>query len=225
MNNFIEYMASYPFSIVDAIQIDLTQTVIIYSIICGLAYFIFEKRRIGFHISLCGLLFFLILRASSFRQASLQRRIIVYDIPKHTAIDMADGRSYIFLADASLSSNEPLQRLHIKPNRIEMRLSKREPVRYKMVNPLVIKFYDRKIAIVESNLPNFKNKLAVDLLIISGNPNILIGDIERSFSYRFLVFDSSNAAWKLKKWKRECEKSALRYYSVVDSGAFVMNVD
>jgi competence protein ComEC len=106
-----------------------------------------------------------------------------------------------------------------------MRLSKRETVRYEIVNPLVIKFYGKKIAVVESPFPNFKNKLAVDLLIISGNPNILIGDIERSFSCKLLVFDSSNNPWKIKKWKEECEKSGLRYHSVVDSGAFVMNMD
>ncbi len=43
----------------------------------------------------------------------------------------------------------------------------------------------------------------MDVLIISGNPNIQLSDIRKMYNFKFLVIDSSNKNYRIIKWKKE----------------------
>jgi len=39
-----------------------------------------------------------------------------------------------------------------------------------------------------------------------------------------IVFDASNSLWKIQKWKKDCEALNLRFHSVPEQGAFVLDL-
>jgi competence protein ComEC len=41
---------------------------------------------------------------------------------------------------------------------------------------------------------------------------------------KLIVFDASNSLWKISKWKKECDALNLRFFSIKEQGAFVMNL-
>ena len=57
---------------------------------------------------------------------SNQKKIIVYDVPAHKAIDFIDGNTYHFVGDSDLIADGVLQNFHLKPARISYLLTKRQ---------------------------------------------------------------------------------------------------
>jgi len=47
----------------------------------------------------------------------------------------------------------------------------------------------------------------------------------QTYHCRQIVFDGSNTAQNVNKWKAEAAKLGLYCFSTVDNGAFVMNMD
>jgi hypothetical protein len=57
------------------------------------------------------------------------------------------------------------------------------------------------------------------VLIISGNPNIKLSDIRKMYDFKFLVIDSSNKNYQIKKWKKE-KLPNEKMHVVNEKGAF-----
>lgn len=67
-----------------------------------------------------------------------------------------------------------------------------------------------------------ENKLSVDVLILGSDVNYSIWEIKKYFSFRYLVFDSSNSYSYLNRMRRACEKGSVSFHDVSRSGAFVL---
>ncbi len=74
------------------------------------------------------------------------------------------------------------------------------------------------------NVEAAQGKIAADIIIISQKPKITMADINNSFTFKQLVFDSSNPLWKIRRWKKDCDSLHLRFYSVPEQGAFEMDL-
>jgi competence protein ComEC len=70
-----------------------------------------------------------------------------------------------------------------------------------------------------------KEKINADLIIISKNAPLQMEQLIQVFNCRQIIFDASNTPRKVNKWKAEAAKLGLNCFSVVDNGAFVMNMD
>ncbi|MBL7105171.1 MAG: hypothetical protein ISS18_12650, partial [Bacteroidales bacterium] len=89
-------------------------------------------------------------------------------------------------------------------------------------NKNFIQFYDKRLVIIN---PEFRfyptqNKMKVDYLVVSQNPDIKIAELTESFDFEQLIFDSSNRYWKINKWIEECSKTSVEYYDVKRQGAW-----
>lgn len=87
-------------------------------------------------------------------------------------------------------------------------------------------FDNKRILIADTqlNIAPTDQKMELDLVIISKNPKIQIASLAANFNCKLFVFDASNPAWKIEKWKQECRDLNLNYYSVPDTGAFIYNI-
>jgi competence protein ComEC len=63
-------------------------------------------------------------------------------------------------------------------------------------------------------------KIPVDIIILSGNPNIRISELAAMFNCRQYLFDSSNPLWKIRQWKKDADSLHLRHHTVSEQGAF-----
>ncbi|CAN5266857.1 hypothetical protein BH20BAC1_BH20BAC1_16860 [soil metagenome] len=69
-----------------------------------------------------------------------------------------------------------------------------------------------------------QGKIKIDYLVISGNPRLYMQDLLKTFDPAIIIFDGSNPLWKIEKWKKDCERLHLRFYSVPEQGAFIQDI-
>jgi competence protein ComEC len=217
MNNYVERMNELPFALWSGISISVVQAFLLYGFILGFCYWLVNRYRFAFYFALASLAGFFLVRSFSFIRSNEQQLLVVYNIPKHKAIDFITGRNCVFSGDRTLSENNGNDNAVIQAGRTEARVS------HVSICPTAVDFCKKRIVIADS----FTNYTAlasapVDLLIISGNAKFRMDDIENVFN---VVLDASVPSWKAEKIKADCKRLHISCYNVVENGAFVMNPD
>jgi len=226
LNTYIEKIGKLPFATSNDLQINLLQLVCMYTCICAIAWWLINKKKTGVWIALTSLLVFTAVRTMVIYNAIHQKKLIIYNIPKHSAIDVIIGREYLFRGDSSLQQNETVYKFYLQPCRLLHRVI--NP--YYTGNLLVWKNFFRygrtSFFVVDRSFEVEKpaEKIVVDILILSKNAPVLISQITDVFTCRKMVFDSSIPLWKVNKWKQECTQMGIPCHTVSEQGAFVLNL-
>jgi competence protein ComEC len=226
MNSYIERIELLPFSLWDGLQISILQAILLLGVAAGLGFWLMEKSKTGLKYALAALLGFVVLRAVSFIQANNRQQLIVYNVPQKTAIDFINGREYLFVGDPDLLADDFVRNFHIKPSRVLHRI---EPAinfeNYQQQKNLIV-FNGKKILSINEtkHFSPLKEKIRVDLLLVSGNPKLFFNELAETFSVKQVVFDGSCPAWKINYWKKDCDSSHIPYHDVSEKGAFVMSL-
>jgi competence protein ComEC len=87
-------------------------------------------------------------------------------------------------------------------------------------------FHANRLLVIDSSNCDFQSdeKMKIDYIIISKNPRIKITQIAKNFDCKNYIFDASNSLYKIEQWKKECEELHLHFHSVLEQGAFVINL-
>lgn len=158
---------------------------------------------------------------------SNQRKIIVYSVPTHKAVDFIYGSSFRFVGDSELVPDGLLQNFHLKPGRISLMLhNKKNNLAAFYHSNNFYQFYGKRIVMIDSAVvySPMPEKINVDYIILSKNPKLYISSLAAVFNCKLYIFDSSNSMWKIDKWKKDCEELHLRFHSVPEQGAFVTDL-
>jgi len=229
MNTWIERIESIPYSLWDGLQISLLQTIFLYLLIAGFGYWIFSlnKKKAGLWVALAGLLLFMCLRSQSFIQASKQRKLIVYNISKHAAIDIIDGRNYYFIGDSALLEDDFLRNFNLKPSRILHRITQVNQLPGLLIDNNYISWQGKRILIIDQPVVYSKTseKMNIDLLVLSKKANLSFFTLSEAITMKQIVFDGSLSYNKVKTWMVECDSLHLPYYNVADKGTYIMNLN
>lgn len=227
MNKTILWFNDLPYSVWDGVSIPVPAVFILYGVILTAGYWLLNKNKTAFKISLWMFLSFTALSVYTKWKTSSQQKIIVYNIPRHRSIDFINGNTYKFIGDTSVTGNNMLQHFHMKPARIALQLS-REVDSIPILDSRgdVYFFKDKKILLIHTPIVFHPAavKINVDYIIISNNPGLSIPQLATVFNCNQFIFDGSNSLWKIAKWKKECEQLHLRCYSVPEQGAFVLDL-
>ncbi|HUP13678.1 MAG TPA: hypothetical protein VM187_15760, partial [Niastella sp.] len=226
LNSFIEQVSSLPYAVTNDLQINLPQLVCLYVFIAATAWWLFQNKKQGVSIALLAILTFCAFHITSVWTALHQKKLIVYNIPKHSAIDVMVGKQYMFKGDSALLHDAQLQKFHLQPSRLLHRVNntnttgklRSENNRYKLGN------FSFLLIDQPYNPNNVTPKTPVDIIILLNNPPLTIPQLTSVFTCRQFVFDASNAPWKVARWQQECEQLGLLGFSVTDRGAFVLNL-
>ena len=226
MNDFIERINNIPFSAWQNIQISALQEIVLYAAIVAFAWWLMHKQIRGFITALACLTLFAAMRSIDFIQRNRQQKLIVYNIPQHRAIDIVDGRDYQFAGDSILLEDGFLRNFHLKPSRILHRISLADSLTGIDFHNNIVVSSNKNIVLIDQ--PVFTastiKKIKVDAIIISKNPKLYINQLAQIFDCDEYIFDASNPVWKINKWKKDCENLHLRHYSILEQGAFVMDL-
>ena len=222
MNEYVESMDQVSFAVWSGISINAGQTILLLIAISTLAYWMMEGVKRALPIATVCLLTFIVLRTFSFLEASKQRKLIVYNVPKHKAIDVIEGRQYRFIGDAAVEQNLLLRNYHLQPSRILHRASAVGHIQ----DLTSFTWNQQQIVIIDSTIQLKKEAVSkpIDLLILSGNPKVYITNLSSTFRIKRIVADASVPRWKALLWKRDCDSLRIPFYDVQEKGAFVMNL-
>lgn len=225
MDAFIENINTLPFAVWNNIQLNVLQTWLLLGIFILVCIWLMSKsiRALQFAIATAAA-FFLVLNADHIR-CSQQQKLVVYNVPKYTAIDLIQGEHYQFTGDDILLKDAFLRNFYLKPARILYR-TKTESVKQNLQANEIININGKTILILDKDVPRKKlpARIPVDVIIISKNPRLYMNQLQQVFDCKLLVFDSSNPLWKIRLWKKDCDDLHLRFHSVADNGAFVMDL-
>lgn len=221
MNTYVEGLNNLPFAVWNALSISVVQTVLALVAAVAGCFWLMERQRRFAWLSLVSIAGFMALRAVSFTQAEVQRKLIVYNVPKRTAIDIIQGRQYAFIGDTSLLYDDYLRNFHLQPSRILHRTAMTETAGLQnsfLLNGKQIVLLDETLAPVIA-----QQKPVVDVLVLAKNPRVYITKIAAAFDLRQVVIDGSVPPWKATLWKKDCDSLHIACHNVAEDGAFVMN--
>ncbi len=220
MNLYIERLEKIPFALWGGLSISLIQVLLLFIIITGLYTWLSEKRKVSFLIAVTALLSFMMLRTYSFMMASHQKKMIVYHLPRHFAMELISGRSAVLLCDSTLkmkeisdynSSSHTLYRI-------------RDQISKKLSHDL--EFDGRRMVIVDQSYHfscSFVKK-KIDFLILTSNAPRDILPLLQTFNLELVIMDGTSPKWKVQSWRKECDSLHLPYFDISEKGAFVRNL-
>ncbi len=226
LNTFIEQVGSMPFATMNDLLVSFPQLICLYAFIGAIAWWLLYNRKMGARISLMALLLFMAFRLVDVWNARQQKKLIVYNIPKHSAIDVMVGQTCLFKADSKLQQNDLLQKFHLQPSRLLHRVINLYTPANSLAEKNFFRFGNTSFLLIDTplNLEQASPKIPVDIIILLNNPAIKMAQLASVFTCRQYVFDASNPTWKVAKWQQECDQLGLPAFSVADRGAFVFNL-
>lgn len=225
MNGFIERMNVIPYAVYDGINNSLLQTLILYIIVIALATWLLRKSKPALFISVGSLLVFMSLYAFKKIQNQGQHKVIVYNVPQHLAVDFIAGNSYRYLGDTSLLTDAFLQNFYLKPSRIMHEVTVVGNLDNLYYSYPFIQFNNKRILVIDKPFAfHSPRKITLDVVVVSKNPKLYIGQLLSTFNVKQIVFDASNPVWKINKWKKDCDSLHLPHHSTKEQGAFTLSL-
>ncbi len=226
MNLFIEYINLLPFAVWNNLQLSVLQTWLLFAVIIAVCIWLIKKATSAFTVSLAFLSLFTISISVDLTDRNNQQKLIIYNVPKQSAIDIVQGNSYIFTGDSILLEDGFLRNFHLKPARTLYHTSAAADNSSGLQKNSITEVNGKTILLIDSAVIYIspQNKIPVDIIIVSKNPRIYMSQLQDVFDFKTIIFDSSNPLWKTELWKKDCESLHLRFHSVAQQGAFVMDL-
>ncbi len=228
MNTIIDFFNTLPGSLIDSVHTNMLTTMALYLFVIFFCMSLLRKNKQVFTISLVCLFLFTTLWSFGKIKLTQQRKIIVYNVSKHKAIDFISNNSYTFCGDEDLKVDGSLRNFNLKPSRVLMQVNEhKDSVNGLKSNAGLCNFYYKKILILDKEIKMASPiiPIQIDALVISKNPKINLVEIARAVTPAIVVFDGSNSLWKITQWKKECTALHLRFHSTAESGAFILDAN
>jgi competence protein ComEC len=219
MNTYIERLDTVPFAVWNGMSITVAQTLLLYGVIIGMAHWLMQSVKQSAYLGVACLAAFICIRSHSFIEVNRQRKLIVYNVPKHRAIDVIDGRRYTFIGDAALEQADFLRNFHIQPARVQHRVA---PVSFTTSEAFT--FGGKRVLLLDASCQFYPQaiKPVIDLLVLSKNPKLYVSALNNAFAIKQVVIDGSVPMWKAARWQQDCDSLQIPCYNVVENGAFVL---
>ena len=227
MNRIILFFSSYSFSVMDNIYANMFTTWLLYGIVAFFCGWLLYKNKKLLRAAVICFVGFTVLQIYARSEQLQQKKMVIYNVAKHRAVDFIFKNKHLFVGDSALKEAGLLQNFHLKPARIAMQVtSETKHLPSLSHKNFYWQFFHKKIILIDSSIvfEPADSILPVDLLLISHNPSVKIKDLVLAIKPAVVVFDASNSLWKIEKWKKECEELLLRCHSVAEQGAFILDV-
>ena len=177
MNKIIVSINGLPFAVWNMIHTSLILTLILYAIVIGLSGWLLQKEKRMLQFTLLNVVAYLMLLAFNNWQGKNQQQFIVYNIPHHRAIDIAEGDHYHFIGDSILTRDSLTQNIYLKPSRIQLQLYYQENSGILSGSHLsIFQSGNTRIMLIDSglvfNIP--EQQVNVDIVVFSNSPKFSV---------------------------------------------------
>ena len=227
LNAVIFTLEDFPFSVTSDIFITPWQCALVLIFIAAMLC-LFEFRKFNYLIFafVCMVTFASLHWIHFFEEVSV-RKMAVYSIPGHSAIDLIDHGNTMFIADPELHGDQRKMRFHIVPHRQVsgiVRETSKVPA-YAFKGGALIVWQGTKILHITD--PDFKlpGPMAVDWLVVGNNSVRDIAALRSKVSFGMVLLDSSNSFFFASRFLEEAKLYKLEIHSVLHQGAFITKIE
>ena len=226
MNEFIEHIDKLSFSVWDGLHISIVQLIIMLIAISFFCWWQFYKKSSPLLAMLVCVFLFFVLGDADLIHHKYQQEIIVYNIPKQSAMDVIAGNIVRFAGDSEVLQSTFLRNFNLKPSRVKNRVYNTKNILLPPVENFILRVNNSKILLLGKNKFNHttNKKIPLNILVLTKNSYQTPAEINQLFQCDYVVADGSVPAWKSVKWKKEFEQLHLRFFSVAQEGAFTLKL-
>jgi competence protein ComEC len=237
MNCIIFFVERLPLSVIRDLNPSIPETIGIYLLVASAAISIVQKRATWLVLSAA--LLFLLCVSWLIRDIRLdhQHRFLVYDIRNTAALGIIEGRKHFLISDTAFLMNDDLQRQQL--GNLWTRWGIRQKTKVSIQDDLpegkdahlwkkgnYLQFHGKRIVLVRDSVPCYppENPLAVDYLVLIGNPKIKIERLLQYFRPHQVIFSGNCRRWKVRQWMMESNKMGINCYDIARNGALVVEM-
>ncbi len=227
LNYIVHFFSGLSFSLIQGIHASPLTTFFLYLFIAFMGYGLIAKNKKALILSLLAITGFSITRSFFFYQVFDQQKIVVYNVPRLSAIDFISGQDYFFRGDTALKKDAVLQNFYLKPSRVFMQSLQPMAVSDTPVHARNMYFFGGKSLMVTDSSSKFvalENKVPVDVLVVTKSSPYL-NKIISAISPSVVVCDGTNSLWKIARYKKDCEVLHLPFHAVAEVGAYVLEAN
>ncbi|MBL7815322.1 MAG: ComEC/Rec2 family competence protein [Saprospiraceae bacterium] len=230
MNEIVFFIQKLPLSIVTGIWLSLVGVLSLYLVLFGIAVSIKTHllRTLIYPLSLLTILSVVYAFASI--KKIHHREIIVYHIYRNSVVDFIDGEKCYSFSEKFSEKSDTFNKIKFatENHRLQLRINTLENYNFKdyvknehlLHHYNISQFYGHTLVILDK-LPPKGVFLQVNTILICKNARINISDITQSFRFDTIIFDGSNARWRIERWKNECHNLGIPFHNTSEQGAWV----
>jgi len=242
LNWSVSFIDKLPYALTENIKFNLLDTWLIYGVITFLILLVYYRKFKYLLLSAVCLIPFLSLNLWFEFNKLDQKKLIIYNIPRNSAINFIDGDDNILISDLTLTQNRSKLMFHVQNNWINNGVANEKVIDlshlikkhqlsniYRISNPNLFtkrnyfQFYNYKVAIIDNSLliNSTPEKLNIDYLIITKNIKHSLKILLEMFNPKEIVIDASNSKYTSEKFQKEAQHLNIKCWSVLKDGAFV----
>lgn len=234
LNNSLSKINDFPFAVSEDLYFTIADTILVYLAILFITLTIIYRRSYLLVTSLSILILLFGINTWLIYKSSLYKELIIYNIPKHSLIDIFSHQKSFVFADSSLLNDETTIERYLYNVHLSKRVKEESHNTFNALNSLqsnyfsnsenLISFQGRNVFIIDEELkiPDSKNISKMDFLLIRNNPRLSLYKLLSKLEYDTLIIDASNSYWKSKKWKEECDSLNISHWDTKEKGAFIL---
>jgi competence protein ComEC len=224
MNTGVEWVDSMPHSVINNLQFNAWQIVLMYIFIIAFVFWLIQKNAKHLQISMLAFLVMLCWFVLDEINVQQQRKIIVYAIPKGSAIDCISGNDFAIFQDSMVATHHITQNFHLKPARVLHQAISLQPSIIKKIDDQNFIAFNQRITYLQNKIfyKEADTKIETDILIVAHNSIYSVNDVMKKYKFKQLIFDSSNSNYKVNKWLKEASNLHLNAFSTNENGAYIV---
>lgn len=224
MNLFIIWVEAIPHSRIDNIYFSLPHTLVTAILVMAFCWWLLQRNSTALLTFLSSTFLLIVLLEIQFYQSLKQQKLIVYNVPKTSAMDIMNGRQFSFIGDTILQQKNFLQNFHLLPSRIQHRVSFNSNIIPDSTAFNLLQLGKYRVLILDKSpdVKHFKG-LTADYLLVTKNCHTKPYMLLKNLLCKTVVLDGSCNVRYLQQWKNATDSLHLRLHSVQQQGAFVID--
>ncbi|MCC8426221.1 ComEC/Rec2 family competence protein [Mucilaginibacter sp. UR6-11] len=219
MNKALVLIEYSPFAGIGKIWFTTFEYLLAYVIIICLFYFLSDRKK---WLLMAGLTTMLILGTSiSLKRINALRQtgIVFLNLKKHPGLIFKHGDKAVIIAD--INHTDKIYQYSIQPyldsskvaDTMICGLAKNIRSTFLVKSDNLIQFENKKILLFNQQLQHRRlpEKLNIDYLYITGNPQTSVGQLNENYNYAMLIIDGSNADRSVSEWEKQAKYLNVNY--------------
>lgn len=210
---------SLPYATTSNVNFSLPETCIIYIVITVLTVAFYYKKRQWLFAGLALLVVFYTNRIYLTNKVLQQQKLIVYNTPKSTAIEVISGNKSTLYADSLNLPGTRNYSFNLSGANWYYSINKREVV---LLQNSVVEYGGLRIAVITKST-DLSSIINANYLIIANAP-LLDFDVVKKLNPNMLIFSNNNKRSKAEYWQHECIKRGIPHYNLATESAYITDI-
>ncbi len=222
LNKSVAYFSSWPGASISGVFISSWETLALYILVLITAVYIGRPRLDNLRMLLIAFIGYFSWQCISGWEHNHKKQVIVYNVPRHTALDFMEGCQHHFTSDTGLVHQPGLCNFFLTPSR-QLFCQTRETA-HPFSNHHTIYNWQGKQFLICSGKQSLSIHFKTDYLVIGHGADMRKAIDTRRLVFRKLIIDASCSKKETARWKKFIRELELDAWIVAEQGAYVEEI-